>query len=190
MLIDNPDFTINVTFLNHIIPSAAYFIKEKPSININKDALLKSKLTPGPWLQKVRDLSLNPLKEILIGDKTYKVKSLQEKLLEKKLGESIGYLTDFIFEKETNAVIKKLFKNCDNMICESQYLSSEKEFALKNYHLTAEQAARLAKSAKAKKLFLFHISDRYKIKEYPSLLKEARRIFPETFFPPEWKIKY
>ena len=40
------------------------------------------------------------------------------------------------------------------MICESQYLSSEKEFAKKNYHLTAKQAAQIAKAINARKLIL------------------------------------
>ena len=76
------------------------------------------------------------------------------------------------------------------MICESQYLSSEKEFAKKNYHLTAKQAAQIAKAINARKLILFHISDRYRVKDYPLLVEEARGIFPETWLPYEWKIKY
>lgn len=189
-LIDNPDFTITMTVLNHIIPSAAYFVKEKPSFNICKEALEKTGLTPGPWLEKVRNVSIDAQEAILIGDKVYKLKSLREKLLERKEGESIGYLTDFIYEKATIAKIKKVFRGCDVMVCESQYLSAEKEYAKNNYHLTAEQAAKLAKAANAKRLILFHISDRYRALEYSYMIREARKIFPETYLPDEWNIKY
>ena len=190
LLIDNEDFSINFTILNHIVPSVAYLVNEKPSINISREALKKTGLTPGPWLEKVRDLATNPSGKILMGNTSYKLNDLREKLLKRKEGESIGYLTDFIYEKETSAKIKKMFGGCDTMICESQYLSDEKEFARKNYHLTAAQSARLAKTANVKRLFLFHISDRYKIKEYSAILNEARKIFPETYFPSEWKIKH
>jgi ribonuclease Z len=190
LIVDNPDFSVKVTFLNHIIPSAAYFVKEKPSVNINKDALRKTGLTPGSWLEKVRNLSGNSAEEILVGNKSYKLKALKEKLLERKEGESIGYLTDFIYGKETSDKIKKVFKDCNILICESQYMASEKIFAKKNYHLTAKQAAQIAKAIKAKKLILFHISDRYRAKDYASLIKEAREIFPGTHFPFEWEIKY
>ncbi len=190
LIIDNPEFSVNATFLNHIIPSAVYFLKEKPSLNINKITLTKTGLTPGPWLEKVRNLSVKPAEKVLVDNKSFKIKLLREKLLERTEGESIGYLTDFIYEKETRIKISKVFKGCNTMVCESQYLSAEKKFAKRNYHLTAKQAASLAKTANAKKLFLFHISDRYKIKQYPSLLNEAREIFAETYFPSEWKIRY
>ncbi len=190
LLIDNPHFTVKISILNHIIPSAAYLVKEKPFFNIDKEALEKTGLAPGPWLEKVRDLSIDDSDEISIGNKLYKLKSLREKLLKRNEGESIGYLTDFIYDKVTEAKIKKVFMGCDVMVCESQYLSAEKEYAAKNFHLTAEQAARLANAAKVKKLILFHFSDRYRAKEYSDLINEARKIFPESYLPVEWNLKY
>jgi ribonuclease Z len=190
LLIDNQDFTVRISVLNHLIPSAAYLVKEKPSFNINKEALTATGLTPGPWLEKVRDLSTDASETVLIGDKSYKLKTLRDKLIERKEGESAGYLTDFIYEKKTIAKIKSAFRRCDVMVCESQYLSAEKVFAKRNYHLTAKQAARLAKTANAKRLILFHISDRYTLRNYLTLINEARKIFPETYLPAEWKIKY
>jgi len=190
VLWDNPDFIVKVAFLNHIIPSAAYFIKEKSLLNIDRKELAETGLKPGPWLQQVRDLSADPGREIPIDGSFYNLKMLREKLLKVTAGESIGYLSDFKYEKESISKLKKIFNGCDVMICESQYLSAEIKFAKKNYHLTAGQAARIAKAVNAKKLILFHISDRYRVKDYPALIKEAREIFPETYLPEEWKIKY
>ncbi len=176
-LIDNSDFSVKAVLLDHIIPSAAYFIKEKSSLNINKEHLEKTGLTRGSWLEKVRNPQISPEEEIAVDGKYFKLKSLRNRLLEKQEGESIGYLTDFRYSKETNSSIKKVFNNCDTMVCESQYLTDEKEFAEKNHHLTARHAAQLAKSAGVKKLILFHISDRYRIKDYPHMISEARKIF-------------
>ncbi len=188
-LIDNSDFSVNTVLLDHIIPSAAYFVKEKPSLNINKESLKQTGLPPGPWLEKVRNKSVNTGEEITVNGKLLKLKSLRQKLLERTEGESVGYLTDFKIDKKSQSNIKKVFKKCDTMVCESQYLTDEIEFAERNHHMTAGQAAQLAKAAGGKKLILFHISDRYRIKDYPLLLDEARKIFPATFFPVQWKIE-
>jgi len=45
--------------------------------------------------------------------------------------------------------------------------------------MTAEQAAKIAKKNKAKKLILTHISQRYEFKENV-LLKEAKKYFKNT----------
>ena len=189
ILLDNSDFSVRTLLLDHSIPSAAYFVKEKPSFNIKKESLEALGLTPGPWLEMVRDLRVATDTEVMVDGKHYTIESLRHKLLERTEGESIGYLTDFRYNKETQSRIKKVFTGCNTIVCESQYLADEKDFAEKNYHLTAGQAAQLAKAAGAKKLILFHISDRYRIKDYTLLLNEAREIFPDTFFPSEWKIR-
>jgi ribonuclease Z len=189
LIINNTDFSVTVTLLDHIIPSAAYFVKEKPSLNINKDTLTKTGWKPGSWLEKVRDLKVNPMEKIELDGKAYTLKHLRDMLLEKNEGESIGYLTDFIYNKLSAAKIKRVFQGCDTMVCESQYHPSEQKFAKKNFHLTSTQAAKLAKAANVKKLILFHISDRYRTRNFPALIEEARKIFPETYLPNEWKIK-
>ena len=54
-----------------------------------------------------------------------------------------------------------------------------KELAKENKHLTASQAAEIAKKAKCKRLILTHISQRYQSNE-KILLEEARKIFKNT----------
>ena len=53
------------------------------------------------------------------------------------------------------------------------------ENAEKFKHLTARQAAQIAKKAKVKKLILTHISQRYD-KNPKLILKEAQKIFKKT----------
>ena len=63
-------------------------------------------------------------------------------------------------------------------LCESTYLESHRELAEKHHHLTAKQAAEIAKAAGAERLILTHFSARYQDPE--DFAKEARSIFPNT----------
>ena len=144
---------------------------------------------PGPWLEEVKDLSISSRKTLTINNSKITLGKLREQLLVKKEGESISYLTDFIYDTASKKKSIKLIRNCDTVACESQYLPSDKKLALKNYHLIVTQAAEIAAKGKAGKLILFHNSDRYNVKiDFPLFLKEARVIFPNTDFPDEWKI--
>jgi ribonuclease Z len=73
-----------------------------------------------------------------------------------------------------------IFEACreaDALVIESTYLEEEAEMASQFSHLTARQAAELARKAGVKKLILNHISRRYRGRD---VLKEAQAIFPNT----------
>jgi ribonuclease Z len=65
----------------------------------------------------------------------------------------------------------------DALVIESTYLNVEADLAKAYGHLTAAQAAQLARAARVKQLILTHVSRRYPERE---VLAEARAIFPET----------
>lgn len=67
--------------------------------------------------------------------------------------------------------------HADTLIIESTYLEADAEMARHFSHLTAAQAARLAREAQVQQLCLTHISRRYREQE---VLDEARAIFPNT----------
>ena len=77
--------------------------------------------------------------------------------------------------------INKLTKNSDLAILESTFLEesgNEEKLAKEYKHLTAKQAAEIAKKAKVKELILTHLSQRYE--EMPEKI--------EKFFDPqEWR---
>jgi ribonuclease Z len=190
IVISHEHFKVECQLLNHIIPSAVFRMTEHPSGNIDKDKLVLNNYDPGPWLEEVKDLSVSPRKSIPLNDSKITIGKLREQLLVKKEGESISYLTDFLYDSASKRKSIKLVRNCNTVVCESQYLSSDKKLALKNYHLMVTQAAEIAAKGNAGKLILFHNSDRYNVKkDYPLFLKEARDIFPNTFFPEDWNIK-
>ena len=67
----------------------------------------------------------------------------------------------------------------DVLIHESTFLKELEKRAKQTYHSTAEQAAKVAKKTKAKKLYLFHLSSRHK--ENEKFEVEARTVFSEAF---------
>lgn len=73
----------------------------------------------------------------------------------------------------------QLAQGADLLVCESTYLSTEKQEAHAYYHMTAAQAAQLAKEARARTLALTHFSQRYLSVE--PFYQEAKTIFPDVF---------
>jgi len=72
----------------------------------------------------------------------------------------------------------ELAENVDLLVCESTYLSSETREARDHGHLTAKQAATIAKESGARRLVLTHFSQRYgSLKPF---LEEARAIHPDV----------
>jgi ribonuclease Z len=73
--------------------------------------------------------------------------------------------------------IAEVCRAADALIIEATYLQVEAEMAREFGHLTARQAAELAKQAGVHRLLLTHISRRYREQE---VLEEAAAIFPEV----------
>jgi len=65
----------------------------------------------------------------------------------------------------------------DALIIEATYLDADADMAQKFGHITAGQAARLAREAQVDQLYLTHLSRRYREQDD---LHEARAIFPNT----------
>ncbi len=65
----------------------------------------------------------------------------------------------------------------DALVIEATYLSADAELAEQFAHLTAAQAATLAREAEVRTLYINHISRRYSGRE---VLKEAQTIFPNA----------
>lgn len=71
-------------------------------------------------------------------------------------------------------------RGADALVIEATYLEEEREVARDYGHLTAAQAAALAREAGVRQLFLTHISRRYSARQ---VLGEAAPIFPNTIVP-------
>jgi ribonuclease Z len=79
-----------------------------------------------------------------------------------------------------------LARNATLFLCESTYLETHRELAEKHHHLTAKQAAEIAKAAGAKLLVLTHFSARYQDAEV--FEQEAKPIFANTVAAEDFKV--
>lgn len=84
----------------------------------------------------------------------------------------------FVMDTRVCDAAVELAGDADMVVCESTYLGSEAELAQRYGHLTAGQAALIAKEAGARMLVLTHFSQRYA--DLAPLLAEAQEIFPNT----------
>lgn len=71
----------------------------------------------------------------------------------------------------------EICRGADALVIEATYLDIEAELAEEFSHLTAKQAAQLARQAGVKRLYLTHISRRYREKD---VLEEAQSVFPNV----------
>ena len=89
-----------------------------------------------------------------------------------------GQSAAFIMDTRVCDAAYELAKSVDFMICESTYLASETDEAVSHGHLTAQQAAEIARDSSAEKLVLTHFSQRYTNVE--DFAAEARKIHANT----------
>jgi len=87
---------------------------------------------------------------------------------------SYAYCADTMYMKH----LPQIIRDVDLLYHEATYGNDEKTRAAETFHSTAEEAARIALAANAKKLIIGHFSSRYK--DITPLLEEARNIFPNT----------
>ena len=74
--------------------------------------------------------------------------------------------------------IREAVQDADALVIEATYLDVDAEIARQVGHITARQAAELARESGVKQLFLTHISRRYRERD---VIREARRYFPQTY---------
>jgi ribonuclease Z len=181
ILLDTGEFSISYIQLNHKTPSFGYSFLEVDRLNVQKDALYALGLEPGSWIATLKTQAHDPeAKDTLlyVGKNTYTIGYLSQKLLVRKKGIKITYLTDFILDQEYLDDIARFAWESDILFCEAAFSEQDREKAIRTYHLTAKEAGVLARTAHVKHLFLFHFSRRYQ--DYSPLIKEAKTEFPHV----------
>lgn len=181
--LEDNDLMVNFLPLDHKTPSLAYRLTEKPVIRVNKDRLQELQLPPGPWLRPLKEaMEYGSEKEqlIKIADKVYPASYLQANLLEWRKGVRVVYLTDALLTEKAKEKLIPFIGAADLFYCEGPFLEADREKAKATYHLTAKEAAILAREARVKKLVLFHFSPRYKGR-YEELIAEASTAFDQVY---------
>ncbi len=159
---ENKEFQLESYYLDHLTKCLGYSFVEKDKRKIDLNYVKKFGLKNHPLLGKLQKGQ----------NVTYKGKRIPAaKATKIKKGKKISIILDTRLCQ--NAI--KLAKNSDILITEATFLSELEKLAKEYGHLTAEQAATIAKKSKSKKLILTHFSQRYK--DVNKIKKEASKIF-------------
>jgi ribonuclease Z len=95
---------------------------------------------------------------------------------QKRSGRKFSFVTD----TEYFSGIAPEVRGSDLLIAEGMFADDLADQASEKKHMTARQAAVIARDAEAKKLALIHYSPRYSDRELQPLLGEAQSVFPNT----------
>lgn len=164
-ILDAKKFYLEASYLDHTSGCLGFSFIEKDRRKINIKYLRKLGLKSGPILKNLQEG-----KSIV-----YKNKKISpDKATTIAKGRKITILLDTRYCK--NAI--DLAKSSTLLITEAMFLEDLKELAKEYGHLTAKQAAQIAKKSNSKKLILTHFSQRYKTTD--KIKKEARSIFKST----------
>jgi ribonuclease Z len=164
VIFKSENYRIEARKLDHTVESWGYRIVENDSFTMLPEKLAELGI-------KGKDIGkLKREGQLEINDKLIKVEDCGDF----KKGQVFAFVMDTRVCR--NAV--EIAKETDLLVCESTYLESEAVDAKKNGHLTAKQAAEIAKQAQTKSLVLTHFSQRYlSVKEF---LAEASEVFPNV----------
>jgi ribonuclease Z len=168
IICNEEEYAIEAAWANHVIPSLAYALVEKPRPGrFHPEKAKALKIPEGPlWarIQQGHQIKL-PNGQIVKPEKVVGAA---------RTGRKIVYTGDTRPFKS----LAELAKGADLLIHEATLDDSLADKANEDGHSTPSQAAEDARKAKVKQLVLTHVSARY---EDPSiLLKQAQRIFKKT----------
>lgn len=169
---DDGKFRIEATFLEHGIDNIGWRITEPDARKFDQRQLALHGVK-GPAVRELQEKGF-----LLIDDKTVTL----DQVSWIRPGDCIAIVIDTRFCQ--NAI--DIARNARILLCESTYQEEHRELAFQHFHLTAKQAATIAKQAGAQQLVLTHYSVRYQsLKE---LEAEAKLIFPNTHMAEDFKV--
>lgn len=157
-------FRIEAFPLKHGVENLAWRITEKDSIKFEKEKL-KEKGVQGEIVRLLEREGKVAVKGRLI--------TLEEVSYVKK-----GDIFSIVIDTLPCQGAVDAAKDATILLCESTYLDEHQHLAKEYHHMTAKQAAEIAKKAQVKELVLTHFSARYQ--DLDDFAKEAKTIFPRT----------
>nr|WP_321304392.1 ribonuclease Z [uncultured Sphaerochaeta sp.] len=170
VILETDDFIVRAFRLNHTKPCLGYVMQEKDRPGeFHPEKAQELGIPVGPlWgkLQRGETVTLSD----------GRVVSSKDVMGEKRGGRKFSYVTDSLYLPS----IAKEVEHSDLLLCEGMFTSDMEETAYEKKHMTSGQAAQIAKDAEVAKLGLLHYSPRYGDRELRFLLKDARKIFPDT----------
>ncbi len=164
-------FTIEARFLEHGVDNVGWRVTERDTRKFDPKKLAQHGVQ-GPLVTK---LSLE--KTLTIDGKTVHLDDVSTI----RKGESIAIVIDTRMCQEA----VEIAEGARILLAESTYLQAEQDLAYKHHHLTATDAATIAKKAGVEQLILTHFSARYL--HLDEFQKEAAMIFANTHTAEDFK---
>ena len=168
---DDGKFRIEAAFLDHGVENVGWRITEPDTIKFHKDKLKEIGIA-GPMVRQLEKEG-----KIEVGGRWV----LIDEVSHVRAGDAFAYIVD---TRPCPQAIE-LARGAKVLMCESTYLDEDRDMAHEYMHMTAKQAAEIAREAEVKTLILTHFSARYRDPEV--LGEEARRTFPNTFVAEDLK---
>jgi ribonuclease Z len=157
-----PPLRVSARWLDHSVPTLGWRLDEPPGRTMDRDALERAGIEGPAVGELIRSGSLTtPRGTVRLED-----------LSIPRRGQSFALVMD---TRLCDAAVE-LARGVDLLVCESTFLSGEEELAEKYGHLTARQAASLAREAGARRLMLTHFSQRHPDENV--FAEEAAKVFP------------
>lgn len=162
---DDGAFRIEAVFLEHGVQNIGWRVSEADTRKFDDEKLRQNGIR-GPLVKELQEKG-----SLILHDKTI----LLDDVSWIRPGDRFAFVLDTL--PCQNAI--DIAQGANILLCESTYLEEHKELARLHNHMTAKQAAAIAKEAGAKQLILTHFSARYQnVKIFE---REARTIFPNAF---------
>lgn len=95
---------------------------------------------------------------------------------QKRSGRKFSFVTDTLYKP---SIIDEV-RNSNFLVCEGMFENELLDQAKEKKHMTAVQAATIARDADVKRMCLIHYSPRYTDKELAILHEEAKAVWPKT----------
>lgn len=163
LVADVPDLTIEARRLDHRVDAYGYRIAERDGVRFLPERLKQH----GVKGRAITELSQKGSLEIDGRTVTLDQVSVPRP----------GQKAAFVMDTRLCDAAFELAKGVDLLICESTYLHADRQLAHDHGHLTAVEAATIAREAGARRLVLTHFSRRYPSAD--PFLEEAREIFED-----------
>lgn len=166
LLLDEDEFRVCGTILDHGIPCLAFAFEEKLRVNVWREGLRRLGLPVGPWLREAKravrqgapddsEVSVSDGVAVSLGD-------LKEHVLRTARGQKIAYVVDLAYSEQNIETVVALARDADQLFIEAPFLDVDANVAAERWHLTARQAGDIGKRAHVARLIPFHFSARYR----------------------------
>lgn len=170
VLVETDEYTVSAFPLLHTKPCMGYVMEEKERPGVfSVEQAQALKIPMGPlWgkLQRGEAVTLSDGRLI----------ESEQVMGNKRGGRKFSYVTDTAYLPS----IAEAVRGSDLLLCEGMFTSDLEETAYEKRHMTAGQAAQVARDGEVERLALIHYSPRYSDWELKYLLRDAQNVFGPT----------